>query len=189
MSLIYKSVLQNKAGGMSELRAKSFLDELTRAQAASTRQYDVFLSHAFKDAVIVYGIYKMLTAAGLTVFVDWISSPGVDRTQVTPANAAYLRKSMDQSLSLLYAATQNAGGSKWMPWELGYMDGRKRPVGILPVGEVATNNDYSGQEYLGLYPYVTAENLSALQPAMTLRRSAVDSIGTLKSWATAPSRK
>lgn len=190
MSLIHKSFLHQSAGNIADSMARLRLNELARVQEVSTYQYDVFLSHAFEDAVIVYGIYKILRAVGLTVFVDWIASPGVDRTMITPANAEYLRRSMDMSLSLLYAATDHAGESKWMPWELGYMDGRDRPVGILPVAESSTaTNGYSGQEYLGLYPYVTAENLWSAHPDMAVRRSAADSIGNLKSWTKNPVRK
>jgi hypothetical protein len=43
-----------------------------------------------------------------------------------------------------------------MPWELGYFDGFKGKVAILPVVEGNVNTDaFTGQEYLGLYPYVT----------------------------------
>lgn len=45
-----------------------------------------------------------------------------------------------------------------MPWELGYFDGIKRRVAILPIANVPTyHNSYIGQEYLGLYPYVTTD--------------------------------
>lgn len=40
-----------------------------------------------------------------------------------------------------------------MPWELGYFDGLKGKVGVLPV----TKNQeeaFKGEEYLNLYPYV-----------------------------------
>ena len=40
-----------------------------------------------------------------------------------------------------------------MPWECGYFDGIKEKVAILPIKKYSYNNDYNGQEYLGLYPY------------------------------------
>jgi hypothetical protein len=183
MSLISRSDLRSKTSPWSETELVRRLDELAAGQRGTARNYDIFLSHAFRDAVVVYGIYLILTSAGLTVFVDWIDRPNVDRTKVTPENAAYLRVAMDQSRTLLYAATENAGESRWMPWELGYMDGLKRYIGILPVVQSATSrNAYSGVEYLGLYPYVTAEYLSLPHPTVSLRRSAYDAPVGIKSW-------
>ena len=46
-----------------------------------------------------------------------------------------------------------------MPWELGYFDGLKGKVAILPIVDTPTfTEDYKGQEYLGLYYYVTKGN-------------------------------
>lgn len=43
-----------------------------------------------------------------------------------------------------------------MPWELGYFDGSSEKVAILPVLNDGQSTDrFQGQEYLGLYPYVT----------------------------------
>jgi hypothetical protein len=43
-----------------------------------------------------------------------------------------------------------------MPWELGYMDAKtKSRVAVAPiVDDAIANNEYKGQEYLGLYPYL-----------------------------------
>ena len=40
-----------------------------------------------------------------------------------------------------------------MPWELGFFDGLKGTVGILPVVQY-TQSTFNGEEYLGVYPYV-----------------------------------
>jgi hypothetical protein len=39
-----------------------------------------------------------------------------------------------------------------MPWELGFFDGLKGAVGILPVMQTS-QSIFKGEEYLGLYPY------------------------------------
>ena len=61
---------------------------------------------------------------------------------------------MRHSQSLVYATSAASSQSKWMPWELGYFDGfRPGFVAILPLVQ-STGDDFSGQEYLGLYPYI-----------------------------------
>lgn len=122
------------------------------ARGAAGDRFDVFLSHAVRDAELVVGTVAVLEAAGLKVYVDWIVDPHLDRERVTPATAQRLRGRMLQCDTLLYLHTESAPQSKWMPWELGFADGRHGRVAILPVlrGE---GSEFSGQEYLGIYPY------------------------------------
>jgi hypothetical protein len=67
--------------------------------------------------------------------------------------AERLRQRMRQSSALIYAHSNQSGSSKWMPWELGYFDGYKSAVAILPVAQTSQES-FTGQEYLGLYPYI-----------------------------------
>lgn len=120
--------------------------------------FDIFLSHAFKDADIVAGIMVELTKLGYLVYVDWIFDPQISRKTVNEKTARILRKRMAQSKCLLYATTKNAPHSKWMPWELGFKDGQNGKCAILPVKETFSSpNSFKGQEYLGIYKKVVME--------------------------------
>lgn len=115
-------------------------------------RFDIFLSHSSKDADLVRGVKLILEGLGFTVYVDWATDPQLDRANVTKATAALLRKRMGQCNSLLFAATENAPSSRWMPWELGYFDGLRRGnVAIMPLTD-HPDEVYRGQEYLALYP-------------------------------------
>lgn len=122
---------------------------------ASFKSYDIFLSHSFSDAELILGVWEMLTNRGLSVYVDWLIDPILDRENVTPATAAKLRERMKSCSCLIYASSEHTTTSRWMPWELGYFDGSKpKKVAILPLVH-GTTEDYQGQEYLGLYPYIS----------------------------------
>ena len=137
-----------------EENAKSYIERLNQELDKKHDKFDIFLSHSSLDAIVVLGLLLDLTSMGYKVYVDWIYDKLLDRSNVTAATAEQLRKRMLQSDSLFYATTEHAPGSKWMPWELGYKDGDNNLVAILPVtAEKNTNNQYKGQEYLGLYPY------------------------------------
>jgi hypothetical protein len=125
------------------------------AQAFSTvKRYDIFLSHSYDDAEMIYGVKKTIEAAGLTVYVDWIEDAKLDRSKVTVATAALLRERMRTCSSLVYAHSANSSHSVWMPWELGYFDGFKpEHVWILPL-VANSDSEFRKQEYLGLYPSV-----------------------------------
>ena len=140
-------------------RAGQVLSEQARAFDAAL-SYDIFLSHSSEDAEIIYGVKRMIEALGLTVYVDWVEDPQLDRSKVTAKTAATLRARMKACSSLVYAHSANSSSSSWMPWELGYFDGfRPHQVWILPL--VSTyDSEFKEQEYLGLYPPV--EKLSSL---------------------------
>ncbi|HEX8426675.1 TIR domain-containing protein [Hymenobacter sp.] len=139
---------------VSEAAATRLKRSATKAFSI-TEHYDIFLCHAFKDAQYVEAIKEFLESHNLTVYVDWIDDPQLNRAHVTPATAAKLRAAMRRSTSLIYAASVNASASKWMPWELGYSDAFHGRVAILPLAdENKLVTAYEGQEFMGIYPYV-----------------------------------
>ena len=155
--------------------ASQILTENSR-RFSSTDHYDVFLSHSYQDANVIYGIKSIVEKLGLRVYVDWIEDPGLDRGKVTTRTAQILRDRMQNCSSLVYVHSANATQSAWMPWELGYFDGLKpRHVWILPlVSEY--DSEFKGQEYLGLYPPV--EKLDALAGRMNLGFTDVGETGS-----------
>lgn len=148
MSYYTASDLRQRAGGVTASTARS---ELSHMAKSATGAYDVFLSHSVRDDVLVLGLKKELESVRLTVYVDWIEDPGLDREKVSPMTAARLRERMRSCRSLVYATSRNASASKWMPWELGYFDGHhgQSKVTICPIEE--GSGSIQGQEYLGMY--------------------------------------
>lgn len=121
--------------------------------SASLNAFDIFLSHSFSDQALILGIVLTLEDMGYKVYVDWIHDKHLSRGSVSKETANVLRQRMLASKSLFFATTTNSSSSKWMPWELGFMDGHNRKTVIFPVAQSAASS-YTGQEYLGVYPYV-----------------------------------
>jgi TIR domain len=145
-----------RARGAARYQTRSLVEAELRKSAAAHpgATFDVFLSHSYLDAPIILGVKTLLEAEGLTVYVDWIEDPQLDRSHVTTRTADFLRTRMRHSASLIFATSESSSQSKWMPWELGYFDGfRPGHVAILPLVQEASD-DFKGQEYLGLYPYI-----------------------------------
>jgi hypothetical protein len=180
MAFLTRAQVRAQAGVTSDL-ANLRLRESARAPTSDS--FDVFLSHAHLDAQEILGVQRYLEAEGLTVYVDWLVDPQLDRARVTPATAARLRERMNRCGYLLYASSRASSDSKWMPWELGYFDGRRGRVGILPIVS-SPGESFRGVEYLGLYPVV---ELSAIAggPARLRIREASGSNPTVASLARA----
>lgn len=119
--------------------------------------YDLFLSHSYLDKSLVYTIIDLFNDAGYSVYVDWMVDVQLDRSNITSETAKVLRERMDACHGLAYISTANISTSKWCPWELGYIDGKKNGrCAILPVLDSQTAG-FSGREYLGIYPYIDYE--------------------------------
>ena len=97
---------------------------------------------------------------GNYVYVDWIVDAQLDRTNVTKDTCQGIKERMNQCRSLFYATSKAASNSKWMPWELGYMDGKTTKCAILPIMKETHQTTYKGQEYLSVYPYVQKKKLA-----------------------------
>lgn len=137
-------------------------DSLIQASRKRQPHYEIFLSQTIRDAELVLGVYVFLTELGYRVFCDWIENPESDRSNVTPANAEFIRNIMSISDSFLLLDTEGADQSLWMCWELGWFDGRKGPVAILPILPEGKRS-YRAREFLGLYPYVEIDDLNRLK--------------------------
>jgi hypothetical protein len=136
---------------------KSLLTESVK-NFSTLKNYDVFLSHSFSDKQMVLGSKTFLENFGYSVYVDWIDDYGMDRVNVTRNNVLWIQERMKASKCLLYATSSNSSNSKWMPWELGFMDGLKSKVAVFPISG-DNRASYSGVEYLGIYPYIDMDTM------------------------------
>ena len=147
--------INNKIGteNILESHSKQFFSESVRNQKFSRKNFDIFLSHSYLDATQIYVIKKEIESMGFSVYVDWLEDSHLDRTNVNKNTALLIKERMRDCKSLFYATTVNYQSSKWMPWELGYFDGIKEKVAILPILENDISS-YKGTEYLEIYPFV-----------------------------------
>ena len=118
---------------------------------------------------LILGMKGIFEDMGYSVYIDWIEDPQLDRSTVSSKTAEKLKQRMESSKSLFYVTTDNSVQSKWMPWECGYFDGFKEKVAIVPVKSSSASNQYSGQEYLGLYPYCVRQNNNAGKSMLWIR--------------------
>lgn len=118
-------------------------------------EFDIFLSHSFLDREEVKGLYIELTNMGYSVYVDWIIDSHLDRNNVTKQTAELIKNRLKSSKTLLLAISTNSELSKWMPWELGYVDGNTDKCAIIPISRDNRDLEYfQRREYLLLYPFV-----------------------------------
>lgn len=161
MTFIRESDVRARAHRRAKSSGQTPHDALNDLAAVRRSRFDIFLSQTTRDAEIVLGVYDLLFEQGYSIFCDWIIAPEVSRSQVSPANAAFVRGAMMICDTLLFLDTEQADQSLWMCWELGWFDGNKGHVAILPVLADKTLQ-YRSREFLGLYPYIEVDEKGQL---------------------------
>ena len=154
MAYLTESTVRARAATVTELIRKSAGRVLSEARASANEQFDIFLSHSSAEPEeIILGVKSILEDRGLSVYVDKYSDPQMSSNNVSQKTAHILRSRMRNSETLLYVHSSYSKKSRWMPWELGFFDGLKGKVGVIPVTK-SQEEDFKGEEYLNLYPYV-----------------------------------
>ncbi len=179
MSLYSSSYLKQ----LSANKSSTVRDRLFSESRKTHSSFDIFLCHSFLDKEEVEGIYIELTDKGFSVYVDWIVDPQLDRNNVTKESAEVVRKRLRMSKSLLLAISTNASMSKWMPWELGFIDGHTGQCSIFPVSrDQAPPTTFKRSEYLLLYPYLKRATITSYTPELFITESANNYV-SLENWA------
>ncbi len=145
--------------------------------------YDIFISHSYTDAEEILGVKTIIENMGFSTYVDWIEDKQLNRGKVNKETAEIIRKRMKCCKSLFFVTSENSPNSKWMSWELGYFDALKGKVAILPISQSSSITDeYKGQEYLGLYPYVTKDRIEGSGKMTLWIHDDVDIYVSFNSW-------
>lgn len=172
MTLLIENSIRDRAHISASAKGTTINHALIAQAQAERSAYDIFLSQTMRDEELVFGIYSILTEdLGLHVFCDWIESPSSDRSDVTPEDAAYIRAKMVASDALILIDSDKAVQSSWMCWEIGWFDGAKGKISILPI--VSSARDvYRGRQFLGLYPIIEDDDRHTLRVSIPLSRIA-----------------
>ena len=112
----------------------------------------IFLSHKHDETEQLEGAISFLKDNGVEVYVDWLDE-GMPKT-TSGQTAVRIKEKIRENDKFILLATEGAINSKWCNWELGLGDAAKyiNNIAILPIKR--DYSDFSGNEYLEIYPYI-----------------------------------
>ncbi|MBK8620252.1 MAG: toll/interleukin-1 receptor domain-containing protein [Saprospiraceae bacterium] len=112
----------------------------------------IFLSHKHDEKEFLEGAISFLKNFGIEVYVDWLDD-GMPKT-TSGQTAVRIKEKIKENHKFILLATEGAINSKWCNWELGLGDASKYidNIALLPIKRDYT--DFSGSEYLEIYPYI-----------------------------------
>lgn len=150
-TLVFESGYFSKYGS-AELR-KSYLPINELVKCFAEKGVTVFISHKHDELNELSNVIAFLEKTYLVkAYID-----GNDSEMPTITNektALNLKRRIEECDKFILLATNAAISSKWCNWELGYGDAKKYPknIAILPIKPQKVN--YSGNEYLKIYPHI-----------------------------------
>ena len=148
---------------------KRINENFRKRQFEKLTKYDVFLSHATDDKEIMQLSKALFERLGKTVYVAELEDP-IDNNadeKITKEFVKTLQSAMAISDSFCYVLSAGERTSTWMPWELGYFDGKygnKKPIQVLTIYDnmIDDEDKYHGHEYLKLYPHNVEDSIDAI---------------------------
>ena len=114
--------------------------------------FKIFLSHKHDEKEYLEGAISLLKTYGVDVYVDWLDE-GMPKT-TSGLTAVKIKEKIKENHKFILLATEGAINSKWCNWELGLGDAAKyiESIALLPIKRDYI--DFSGSEYLEIYPYI-----------------------------------
>lgn len=151
MSFISESQVKNQR---RSTRTFVTLNESLRSfkNESSYLKTKIFLSHKHDEKEFLEGAISLLKTYGVDVYVDWLDD-GMPKT-TSGQTAVRIKEKIKENHKFILLATEGAINSKWCNWELGLGDAAKyiEDIALLPIKKDYA--DFSGSEYLEIYPYI-----------------------------------
>jgi hypothetical protein len=140
----------------SQTFSKNDVVSLNESSSRDKTKPMIFLSHKHDELVILQDVVAFLNAEGVEIYVDWMDEEMPAYTNAI--TALRLKEKIKVSDKFILVATPNAINSKWCNWELGLGDAEKyiEHIALFPINR--TTQNFSGAEYLRIYPYIEYEN-------------------------------
>ena len=156
MSIISKSKLSRYRNTTRYFSANESLREF-KAESKYGK-VSIFLSHKHNETAELDGAINFLKKLGVDVYVDWLDE-GMPKT-TSGKTAQRLKQKIRENKKFVFLATEGAINSTWCNWELGHGDAAKyiNHIAVLPVKN--NYSDFSGAEYLQIYPYIYESDIT-----------------------------
>jgi len=132
----------------------------TLSEAKSKRQPTAYLSYSPKDEEIARGLQVLFSENGWNVHIDWDKTNNADIPDMRTASS--IKDKIAALDWFIFLGTPNSTGSLWLPWELGFADGKKSQDKIIIVSTTDEAGRCYGDEYTQLYRHINQTKTGTL---------------------------
>lgn len=142
----------------------------------------IFISHKHGEADYVYRLRDLLSRYGFEGYVDWEDDQMPKET--SGETAKKIKEEIKRSHKFILIATDAAISSKWCNWEVGFADAHKysKHMALFPIRK--DYSDYTGEEYLEIYPTIQVRKNSPSLPDNYYVKYSDGTVHELHDWLT-----
>ena len=117
-------------------------------------QTKIFISHKHNDIEEIKGVIGFLEKTyNVRCYIDELDEDMPENTN--KETATRIKNKICACDKFVLLATNGAILSRWCNWELGFSDSAKGKNNIAIIHMSTQDDQYNGNEYYGLYPYIT----------------------------------
>jgi len=152
------------------------------ARASDPAGKTVFLSHSSKDNDLLPGVIRILESNGGRVYVD-VKDAALPQGDFVGI-ASRLRNAVKTCRKFVLLVSQRTNCSAWIPWELGLGDGKNHDenVALFPSAEKHYEQEWSKQEFLGLYRRIIWGNFKDMEAEWLVYDHRTNAAQRLRDW-------
>lgn len=100
---------------------QELLQRIYTSPLEKMKEYDLFISHSYKDKDALIRIKALLNGQNLNVYLDWVNDKDeLLREKTCAETAAVITERIRNSRAILYIHTEESINSRWTPWEIGF---------------------------------------------------------------------
>ena len=125
--MIKRSVLNSTNLNVSYRTYLNIQEEYKKKKSSpSYKNFDVFLCHASKDIEEILKLKAYIKYfENKDAYLCEVDDPQLDPSKANKKTAEILQNRMEHCNELYFVISRNSQKSTWMPWELGYFNGKK----------------------------------------------------------------
>ncbi|MCD8179856.1 MAG: toll/interleukin-1 receptor domain-containing protein [Firmicutes bacterium] len=110
---------------------------IANSKEQGIKRYDFFISHSYKDGLLVQKLIQHENSDGKDVFCDWINdSDYLKRHLLCEATLKVIEKRLEQSDALLFVKSEFSMASVWCRYELNYFNELGRPIYTISAEDI-----------------------------------------------------
>ena len=122
---------------------QELLQRIYTSPIEKMKNYDLFISHSYKDRDALIRIKALLNGSNLNVYLDWVNDKDeLLREKTCAETAAVITERIRNSKAILYIHTEESINSRWTPWEIGFAHALGKKICVYSPDETVEKPEF-----------------------------------------------
>lgn len=122
---------------------QELLQRIYTSPLEQMKNYDLFISHSYKDKDALIRLKSLLNGHNLNVYLDWVNDKDeLLREKTCAETASVITERIRNSKAILYIHTEESINSRWTPWEIGFAHALGKKICVYSPDETVEKPEF-----------------------------------------------